>query len=262
MLSLCDTHPGKHQQGNWGDCGPGCPIATLVEGILHGLSSYIAGMLLYVLLDRNFIVFALQHAHMMTNNLPNLSPDPDCGEKVTCVARSGKWRGQKICVEEEFICDNTLQCMGGEDERIGEEEDCTMEYFKKKIFKPSELFVCTSTFKYLSEPYSDEEDTLKVTTDPPSCYPPFISAPTTTSSTTDYYYDYDEDIFGGKRRRKRDTLQMKKGNGKRKFFPYRAVECDGAKQCPHGEDEAACDIDSMAIIFLGILNFPGLVGST
>ena len=25
--------PGKHQQGNWGNCGPGCPIPTPVLGI-------------------------------------------------------------------------------------------------------------------------------------------------------------------------------------------------------------------------------------
>ena len=264
------------------------------------------------------------------------------------MARSGKWEGEKICVEEEFICDNTLQCMGGEDEN-----DCDMEYFTKKIFKPSERFVCKKTFKYLSEPYSNVEETLKVTaasatlttssttaptTDPttvcvddeydPSCVvddydysydddifgpttaPTTVSvdidynysydddifgpttAPTTVSLDDDYNYSYDDDIFGPttdpttdpatvsvdddynysydddifgrkRRRRKRDTLQMMEGNKKRrKFFPYRAVECDGVKQCPNGEDEAACDIDSIAIIFLGILNFLRLVGST
>ena len=225
-------------------------------------------------------------------------------------------------MEEEFICDNTLQCMGGEDENA-----CDMEYFTKKIFKPSERFVCKKTFKYLSEPYSNVEETLKVTaasatlttssttaptTDPttvcvddeydPSCvvddydysYDIFgpTTAPTTVSLDDDYNYSYDDDIFGPttdpttdpatvsvdddynysydddifgrkRRRRKRDTLQMMEGNKKRrKFFPYRAVECDGVKQCPNGEDEAACDIDSIAIIFLGILNFLGPVGST
>ena len=198
---------------------------------------------------------------MMPINLPNVSLDPNCGDKVTCVARSGKWEGEKICVEEEFICDNTLQCMGGEDEN-----DCDMEYFTKKIFKPSEFFVCKRTFKYLSEPYIDVEDTFKVTTASPKTSS--TTDPTTVSVDDDYDYgyddDYDDDIFGRKRRRrKRDTLQMKEGSEKRrKFFPYRAVECDGAKQCPNGEDEAACDIDSIAIIFLGILNFLGPVGST
>ena len=281
---------------------------------------------------------------LYSNNLPNLSSEPNCGDKPTCIARSGKWEGQKICLEKEFICDNTLQCMGGEDEK-----DCEETYFKKKIFKESEYFVCHLTFKYLSEPYSDVEDTLKVTTATQRIsttsstttvsddyYDDDIFAPTTapdyyddydifssndndvedtatqrtstTSSTTtvsddyydddifapttapDYYDDYDifssndndvedtatqrtsttsstttvsddyydDDIFGRKRRRrrKRDTHQTKEGNEKRrKFFPYRAVECDGAKQCPNGEDEAACDIDSIAIIFLGILNF-------
>jgi len=44
---------------------------------------------------------------------------------------------------------------------------------------------------------------------------------------------------------------MEGNENRRKFFPYRAVECDGEKQCPNGEDEAACDIDSIALIFLG-----------
>ena len=234
---------------------------------------------------------------LYSNNLPNLSSEPNCGDKPTCIARSGKWEGQKICLEKEFICDNTLQCMGGEDEK-----DCEETYFKKKIFKESEYFVCHLTFKYLSEPYSDVEDTLKVTTATQRIST--TSAPTPTTVSVDYYDDdifapttapdyyddydifssndndvedtatqrtsttsstttvsddyYDDDIFGRKRRRrrKRDTHQTKEGNEKRrKFFPYRAVECDGAKQCPNGEDEAACDIDSIAIIFLGILNF-------
>ena len=243
-----------------------------------------------------------------------LCSDPNCGDKLTCIARSGKWEGQKICVEEKFICDNTLQCMGGEDEdeiRFG----CKEKYFEKNIFKKSEQFVCHRTFKYLSEPFSDLRDTLKIstaiqgtsTTSTPTticdyddifsdndCNHEDIATPRTSStsapitaddydfnifgdednsnedtatektfatsrpttvSDNDDYDDYDDyDIFGRKRRRrKRDT---KEGNKKRKkFFPYRAVECDGAKQCPHGEDEAACDIDLMAIIFLGILSF-------
>ena len=140
--------------------------------------------------------------------------------------------------------------MGGEDEK-----DCEETYFKKKIFKESEYFVCHRTFKYLSEPYSDVEDTSKVTTATQR-----LSTTSATTTVSDYYdYDDDYDIFGRKRRRrKRDTQQTKEGNeNRRKFFPYRAVECDGAKQCPNGEDEAACDIDSIALIFLGFLNFLG-----
>ena len=173
--------------------------------------------------------------------------------------------------------------MGGEDEK-----DCEETYFKKKIFKESEYFVCHRTFKYLSEPYSDVEDTSKVTTATQRLST--TSATTTVSEYYDYgdddifgsndkdtatqrfsttsatttvsdYYDYDDDydIFGRKRRRrKRDTHETKEGNKKRRmFFPYRAVECDGAMQCPNGEDEAACDIDSIALIFLGFLNFLG-----
>ena len=188
-------------------------------------------------------------------NLHNLSPEPNCGEKLSCVARGGKWKGQKICVEEEFLCDNTLQCLGGEDE-----DECETEYFKKKIFKPSELFVCKRTFKYLTV-VSNVDDTLELSTTATATSS--TSAPTTVSVDYEYSYfdDYeytDEDIFGGKRkrRRKRDTQPLKEGGEKRKkFFPFRAVECDGAKQCPDGEDEEHCDIDGLALIFLGKHNF-------
>ena len=172
-----------------------------------------------------------------------LSPEPNCGEKLSCVARSGKWKGRKICVEEEFICDNTLQCLGGEDEVNCEES----VYIEKKIFKPSELFVCRRTFKYLSDAASKDISQI-----PNSTMNPGI--PSTTSSTLapttlsldevlfgdgEDYEDYDDDIFG-RRRRKRDATweegwEIKKRL--RKFFPLRAVECDGVKQCPHGEDE-------------------------
>ena len=120
------------------------------------------------------------------------------------MARSGKWEGEKICVEEEFICDNTLQCMGGEDENA-----CDMEYFTKKIFKPSERFVCKKTFKYLSEPYSNVEEPLKVTAASATLTTSSTTAPTTDPTNVcvddqydpscvvdDYDYSYDDDIFG------------------------------------------------------------------
>ena len=144
----------------------------------------------------------------------------------------------KICVEEEFICDNTLQCLGGEDEVNCEES----VYIEKKIFKPSELFVCRRTFKYLSDAASKDISQISNSTMSPGI-------PSTTSSTLSLeevlfgdgedYDDYDDDIFG-RRRRKRDATweegwEIKKRL--RKFFPLRAVECDGVKQCPHGEDE-------------------------
>ena len=154
------------------------------------------------------------------------------------MARSGKWKGLKICVEEEFICDNTLQCLGGEDELECEES----EYIEKKIFKPSELFVCRRTFKYLSDAAAKDISQI-----PNSTMSPGI--PFSTSSTLalddvlfgdgEDYDNVDDDIFG-RRRRKRDATweegwEIKKRL--RKFFPLRAVECDGVKQCPHGEDE-------------------------
>ena len=183
-----------------------------------------------------------------------LSPEPNCGEKLSCVARSGKWKGLKICVEEEFICDNTLQCLGGEDEVDCEES----VYIEKKIFKPSELFVCRRTFKYLSDAAAKDISQI-----PNSTMSPGI--PSTTSSTLapttlsldevlfgdgEDYEDYDDDIFG-RRRRKRDATweegwEIKKRL--RKFFPLRAVECDGVKQCPHGEDEEVRTISLLQLV--------------
>ena len=63
----------------------------------------------------------------------------DCGEKLKCVARDGVFVGFEICVPSEFICDNTLQCLGGEDE-----DNCEVKYIEKKIFSVDERVVCTS----------------------------------------------------------------------------------------------------------------------
>ena len=66
-------------------------------------------------------------------------PAGDCGENLKCIARDGRFMGFEICVPNDFICDNTLQCQGGEDE-----DKCEVRYIEKKIFSVDEAVVCTS----------------------------------------------------------------------------------------------------------------------
>ena len=70
---------------------------------------------------------------------PPRKEEPDCGEKLSCKARDGKWAGETICLDEKYICDNTLQCSQGEDEAPAR---CRREYIEKKIFTASESFPC------------------------------------------------------------------------------------------------------------------------
>ena len=63
----------------------------------------------------------------------------DCGEKLKCIARDGKFVGGEVCFPSDFICDNMLQCQGGEDE-----DNCEAKYIEKKIFTVDEEVVCTS----------------------------------------------------------------------------------------------------------------------
>lgn len=103
-------------------------------------------------------------------------PEGDCGEKLMCTARDGKWAGNKICLEEKFKCDSYAQCLGAEDE-----EKCEEEYLLRGIFTPNDRHICKS-------PYLETNKT---------------------------------GITG-------------------KFFPMRAIRCDGVSQCPRGDDEDGC----------------------
>lgn len=62
-----------------------------------------------------------------------------CDEMLKCIARDGRFKGFEVCVPSEFICDNSLQCQGGEDEH-----DCDEQYLEKKIFRMEEDVICTS----------------------------------------------------------------------------------------------------------------------
>ena len=195
---------------------------------------------------------------------------------IFSLARSGKWVGKMICIEEEFLCDNTLQCLGGEDER-----DCAALYLKRKIFRPSETFVCKKSFLKIgnfgkSSFAATDISSRKTTASSPANseleaqseeYEDIFGSygvgnydevTSDSDSNSDYIYDYGDeaDIFGDKKRRKRETLRMnnddvKVGETFRKFFPYRGVACDGARQCPHGEDEEHCEIEEFTLVFLG-----------
>ena len=64
------------------------------------------------------------------------------GEKsVTCQARDGKFKGEKILVEEPFICDNSIQCDDGADET-----KCDEEYISKMIFTIKDKHRCNSVY--------------------------------------------------------------------------------------------------------------------
>ena len=62
-----------------------------------------------------------------------------CGDNLKCVARDGKYEGFEICIPSDYICDNTLQCAGGEDE-----DECEPDYIEKNIFTIDQAVVCTS----------------------------------------------------------------------------------------------------------------------
>ena len=74
--------------------------------------------------------------------------DQDPGKKsIDCVSRDGRFKGETIRVPEKFICDNTLQCAGGEDEL-----NCKEEYIVKRIFTVSERFTCPWPYLNVTRP--------------------------------------------------------------------------------------------------------------
>ena len=76
-----------------------------------------------------------------THKIDQPGEGKDCA--LTCEARDGRWAGETICLEEKYICDDTLQCAEGEDE-APVRDSCRKEYIRKKIFLPGETFPCTT----------------------------------------------------------------------------------------------------------------------
>ena len=65
----------------------------------------------------------------------------DCGEKLKCTARAGKWAGFKICLDKKFKCDNYVQCEDAKDE-----ENCEKEYLDRGIFTHDQRHRCQHPF--------------------------------------------------------------------------------------------------------------------
>ena len=40
----------------------------------------------------------------------------DCGGELMCTARGGRWFGLKVCIKDQFTCDEVIHCRGEEDE--------------------------------------------------------------------------------------------------------------------------------------------------
>ena len=74
-----------------------------------------------------------------THKIKKATEGGDCA--VRCTARDGRWKGETICLDEKYICDNTLQCEEGEDE-APVRQSCRKEYVKKKIFLAGQTFPC------------------------------------------------------------------------------------------------------------------------
>ena len=58
-----------------------------------------------------------------------------------CRARDGRSARKNICVEKKFVCDNYLQCEDGKDE-----DDCEEEYVRKRVFPRNYDYRCKSPF--------------------------------------------------------------------------------------------------------------------
>ena len=75
------------------------------------------------------------------NNTKSEGGDSTGKKSVTCRARDGRYKGEKILVEEPFICDNSIQCDDGADET-----GCDEEYVRKKIFTIKDKHRCNSVY--------------------------------------------------------------------------------------------------------------------
>ena len=58
---------------------------------------------------------------------------------LTCAARDGRWKGETICLDEKYICDNTFQCEEGQDE-APVQHSCQTKDVAKKIVSRKDFF--------------------------------------------------------------------------------------------------------------------------
>ena len=58
---------------------------------------------------------------------------------LTCTARDGRWKGETICLEEKYLCDNTFQCEEGQDE-APVQHSCHTKDVAKKIVSRKDFF--------------------------------------------------------------------------------------------------------------------------
>ena len=85
--------------------------------------------------------FIFNFFKLFSNSNIKLEVVMDGKKSVTCWARDGRYKGEKILVEEPFICDNSIQCDDGADET-----GCNEEYVRKKIFIIKDNYRCNSVY--------------------------------------------------------------------------------------------------------------------